>query len=96
MLDALHDRILLCLLVCVGMSALLPDASTALLAAVGQMGEGGKHLQQAAADDVESYMKDVAPDGVDEHDALIAKLRDETNAAQGDLPTEAAATGKWQ
>lgn len=62
----------------------------------GQMGEGGKHLQQAAADDVESYMKDVAPDGVDEHDALIAKLRDETNAAQGDLPTEAAATGKWQ
>ena len=62
----------------------------------GQMGEGGEHLQQAAADDIDSYKKDVAPDGVDEHDALIAKLRDETNAAQGKLPTESATTGKWQ
>ena len=62
----------------------------------GQMGEGGKHLQQAAKEDVDNYLNDVAPDGVDEHDALIAKLRDETKAAQGDLPTEAAETGNWQ
>lgn len=60
------------------------------------MGQGGEHLQKAAKEDVEEYMDDVAPDGVDEHDALIAKLRDETKAEQGDLPTEAAATGKWQ
>ena len=60
------------------------------------MGEGGKHLQQAAKEDVDQYLNDVAPDGVDEHDALIAKLRDETKAAQGDLPTQAAATGNWQ
>lgn len=53
-------------------------------------------MQKAAADDIASYMKDVAPDGVDEHDALMAKLRDEINAGQADLPTEAAATGKWQ
>ena len=78
------------------LSTLLSSASTAHLAAVGQMGEGGRHLQQAAIDDVKGYMEDVAPDGVDEHDALIAKLRDETNAAQSELPTEAAATGKWQ
>ena len=63
---------------------------------VGQMGEGGKHLQEAAKEDVDKYLNDIAPDGVDEHDALIAKLRDETKAAQGDLPTKAAATGKWQ
>ena len=60
------------------------------------MGEGGKHLQKAASDDINKYLEDVAPEGVDEHDALMAKLRDETNAAESELPTEAAATGKWQ
>ena len=60
------------------------------------MGEGGEHLQKAASEDIDNYLRDVAPDGVVEHDALIAKLRDETHAAQADLPTEAAATGKWQ
>ena len=62
----------------------------------GQMGEGGEHLQKAASGDIAHYLEDVAPDGVDEHDAMMAKLRDETQAAQGNLPTEAAATGKWQ
>jgi len=62
----------------------------------GQMGEGGKHLQKAASEDIDRYLEDVAPDGVDEHDAMMAKLRDETQASQGNLPTEAAATGKWQ
>ena len=62
----------------------------------GQMGKGGEHLQKAAADDVETYLTDVAPDGVDEHDALIAKLRDEISAGPSELPTDAAKTGKWQ
>ena len=62
----------------------------------GQMGKGGEHLQKAASGDIAHYLEDVAPDGVDEHDAMMAKLRDETQAAQGNLPTEAAATGKWQ
>lgn len=62
----------------------------------GQMGKGGEHLQKAASEDIDNYLNNVAPDGVDEHDALMAKLRDETQAAQGNLPTEAAATGKWQ
>ncbi|KAL3131056.1 hypothetical protein ABBQ38_000372 [Trebouxia sp. C0009 RCD-2024] len=62
----------------------------------GQMGEGGEHLQKAAADDIDSYLRDVAPDGVDEHDALMAKLRDEINASEAHLPTDPAATGKWQ
>ncbi len=62
----------------------------------GQMGEGGEHLQKAASEDIDHYLEGVAPDGVDEHDAMMAKLRDETQAAQGNLPTEAAATGKWQ
>ena len=84
---SMHCRMLL---------AWLKSCLNSFLCDAGQMGEGGKHLQKAAADDIDSYMQDVAPDGVDEHDALIAKLRDETNAAQGHLPTEAAATGKWQ
>lgn len=65
-------------------------------ATAGQMGEGGEHLQKAAADDIDSYLRDVAPDGVDEHDALMAKLRDEINASEAHLPTDPAATGKWQ
>ena len=62
----------------------------------GQMRKGGEHLQKAASEDIDHYLEHVAPDGVDEHDAMMAKLRDETRAAQGNLPTEAAATGKWQ
>ena len=81
---------------CVGDFHLIDVVFNASPTLAGQMGEGGEHLQKAASEDKDKYLRDVAPDGVDEHDALIAKLRDETHAAQADLPTEAAATGKWQ
>lgn len=60
------------------------------------MGEAAEHLEKAAEEDLDNYMQNVAPDGVDEHTAMLAKLRDETKTEKGSLPTEAAATGKWQ
>ena len=60
------------------------------------LGEAAEHLEKAAEEDLDNYMQNVAPDGVDEHTAMLAKLRDETKAAEGSLPTDAAATGKWQ
>lgn len=60
------------------------------------LGDAAVHLEKAAEEDLDNYMQNVAPDGVDEHTAMLAKLRDETKAAEGNLPTEPAATGKWQ
>ena len=72
------------------------QAETCLVYNVGALGEAAEHLEKAAEEDLDNYMQNVAPDGVDEHTAMLAKLRDETKAAEGNLPTEAAATGKWQ
>lgn len=60
----------------------------------GALGEAAEHLEKAAEEDLDNYMQNVAPDGVVEHTAMKAKIRDETKAAEGNLPTHAAATGK--
>lgn len=60
------------------------------------LGDAAVHLEKAAEEDLDDYMDKVAPEGVDKHTAMLAKLRDETQAAQAGLPTDAAATGKWQ
>ena len=60
----------------------------------GELGEAGEHLEKAAEEDAAEW-KQEHPDQK-EHEALIAKLREEVEAETQVISTEPAATGDWK
>ena len=58
------------------------------------MGEAGEHLEKATEEDVADWRQE-HPDQ-EEHEALVAKLREEVEAETQGISTEPAATGEWK